>query len=79
MLKNAESMAMANMPGWEEKTEVQWKDKEKRYLQKAMLYHQQKADYNTREYLGDQESIHGAGGYWVESGCIRRGCGRWGF
>eukprot|EP00972_Heterocapsa_arctica_P002165 311072-Heterocapsa_arctica.AAC.1 len=30
--------------------QVQWKDKEKRDFKKAMLYHQQKTDYNTREY-----------------------------
>eukprot|EP00972_Heterocapsa_arctica_P115131 16446216-Heterocapsa_arctica.AAC.1 len=30
--------------------QVQWKDKEKMEFKKAMLYHQHKADYNTREY-----------------------------
>eukprot|EP00972_Heterocapsa_arctica_P068373 10102637-Heterocapsa_arctica.AAC.1 len=30
--------------------QVQWKDKEKKELKKAMLYHQQKTDFNTREY-----------------------------
>jgi hypothetical protein len=30
--------------------QVQWKDKEKKDFKQAMLYHQQKADYNTREY-----------------------------
>eukprot|EP00972_Heterocapsa_arctica_P067522 9965550-Heterocapsa_arctica.AAC.1 len=55
MLKHAEAM-----PGWEERAEdiraemkdqlVQWKDKEKKEFKKAMVYHQQKADFNTREY-----------------------------
>eukprot|EP00972_Heterocapsa_arctica_P009289 1368165-Heterocapsa_arctica.AAC.1 len=30
--------------------QVQWKDKEKKEFKKAMLYHQQKTDYNMREY-----------------------------
>eukprot|EP00972_Heterocapsa_arctica_P081870 12065463-Heterocapsa_arctica.AAC.1 len=30
--------------------QVQWKDKQHIYFEKAMLYHQQKTDYNTKEY-----------------------------
>eukprot|EP00972_Heterocapsa_arctica_P083686 12332854-Heterocapsa_arctica.AAC.1 len=48
ILSNAEQGISREQQGSILLQQVQWKDKEKREFKKAMLYHQQKADYNTR-------------------------------
>eukprot|EP00972_Heterocapsa_arctica_P100604 14834600-Heterocapsa_arctica.AAC.1 len=50
VLSNAEQGITREQQGAILLQQVQWKDKENIYFKKAMLYHQQKTDYNTREY-----------------------------
>jgi hypothetical protein len=50
VLSNAEQGITREQQGAIYLQQVQWKDKEKKDFKKAMIYHQQKTDYNTREY-----------------------------
>eukprot|EP00972_Heterocapsa_arctica_P079507 11716573-Heterocapsa_arctica.AAC.1 len=50
VLSNAEQGITREQQGAILLQQVQWKDKEKTYFKKAMLYHQHKTEYNTREY-----------------------------
>eukprot|EP00972_Heterocapsa_arctica_P059465 8768782-Heterocapsa_arctica.AAC.1 len=57
VLSNAEQGISREQQGSILLQQVQWKDKEKRDFKKAMLYHQQTADYNTREYQKEKLEI----------------------
>eukprot|EP00972_Heterocapsa_arctica_P024633 3633151-Heterocapsa_arctica.AAC.1 len=56
-LSNAEQGISREQQGAIMLQQVQWKDRENKDLNKAMLYHQQKTDYNTREYHNKRMEI----------------------